>query len=88
MASNGIKIPVYQCHKEVCALEIIEVSSLKDSGMLLHFEAPYAAQPVTHEWNHKHKPEAGGYWVRYEDGYTSFSPGKVFESGYTLITNA
>lgn len=25
----------------------------------------------------------GGYYVRYEDGYESFSPAGAFESGYT-----
>ena len=33
----------------------------------------------------KHNPEAGGYYVVYEDGYKSFSPAKAFEEGYTRI---
>ncbi len=42
---------------------------------------------VTADWYRRHKPEAGGYYVMYEDGYTSFSPGSAFEAGYTLDPN-
>ncbi len=30
-------------------------------------------------------PQVGGYCVQYEGGYTSWSPAKEFEEGYTLI---
>lgn len=33
----------------------------------------------------KHKPEVGGYYVVYKDGYKSFSPAAAFDEGYTLI---
>lgn len=33
----------------------------------------------------KHDPEVGGYFVRYEDGYTSYSPAAAFEGGYTEL---
>ncbi len=38
---------------------------------------------VSEEYRLKHNPEAGGYYVVYKDGYTSFSPAKAFEEGYT-----
>lgn len=41
--------------------------------------------PVTPHYIRKHKPEAGGYFIQYEDGYKSFSPAEPFESGYTRI---
>jgi hypothetical protein len=31
----------------------------------------------------KHAPQVGGYYVRYPDGYESWSPAKAFEEGYT-----
>ena len=31
------------------------------------------------------KHEAGGYYVRYPDGYESWSPAEAFEEGYTLV---
>jgi hypothetical protein len=34
---------------------------------------------------HKHKPQVGGYYVLYKDGYASFSPASAFEEGYDLI---
>jgi len=40
---------------------------------------------VSAEFLAKHKPEVGGYWVQYADGYQSFSPAAAFEEGYTRI---
>ncbi len=40
---------------------------------------------VSQEWLDKHKPEIGGYFVVYEDGYQSYSPAKAFEEGYTRL---
>lgn len=40
--------------------------------------------PFDAEFYTKHKPEAGSYYVIYEDGYTSISPAKAFEDGYTI----
>lgn len=45
----------------------------------------YGPIPVTADWYRKHAPQPGGYYVQYEDGYTSYSPAAAFESGYTLI---
>jgi hypothetical protein len=38
------------------------------------------------DWHAKHAPHVGGYFVQYEDGYTSFSPAEAFESGYVRAT--
>jgi hypothetical protein len=46
-------------------------------------EEGYAEFPVSREYMLKHKPQAGGYYVVYADGYKSFSPAKAFEEGYT-----
>lgn len=48
-------------------------------------EEGYAPFFVDAEFLAKHKPEVGGYFVQYDDGYKSFSPAKAFEEGYTLI---
>jgi hypothetical protein len=47
----------------------------------------YFEIPVTVEYLAKHQPVAGGYYVRYEDGYESFSPAKAFEDGYSLLSD-
>lgn len=82
------KVPRYKCHKEVNALKIAMVAIDEEgSGSLrLIFEdTRFASIVVSQEWVSTRHPEDGGYWVEYDDGYTSFSPAKAFESGYTRI---
>ena len=77
------QMPKYKCHKEVWALKIKSVE--RDVVTLLHFEeAGYAPIQVSYDFDVKHQPEAGGYYVVYADGYKSFSPAAAFEEGYTL----
>ena len=45
----------------------------------------YSPFDVPAEFVTKHKPQAGGYFVVYDDGYKSYSPAAAFESGYSLI---
>jgi len=94
----GPEIPRYRCHKEVRALKIKEVildsvlaekeERETDGGAILIFEATsnqLSEQKVDYSYMKKHSPKAGGYYVVYEGGYTSFSPAEAFEKGYTLI---
>lgn len=79
-------MPKYRCHKEVWALKIKKV--LPDEwGVGLQFEEPgFAVKAFTNEeLKGRPNPKAGMYMVQYEDGYTSFSPAKAFEEGYTRI---
>lgn len=81
-----IELPEYKCHKEVWALKIADLMSLTDgSAMITPTEERYAPFKVSAEWVSKHEPQKGGYYVVYENGYTSFSPSEAFESGYTKI---
>lgn len=84
------ELPRYKCHKEVWALKIEAVKDPTEPGnetdgsrILIFTEKPFAPIRVDHEYVRKHKPEAGGYYVVYADGYKSFSPAKAFEDGYT-----
>lgn len=52
-------------------------------GATITPEAPFPPFEVNHAYVEKHKPAAGGYFVVYDDGYQSFSPGKAFEEGYS-----
>jgi hypothetical protein len=45
----------------------------------------YAPFEVSAEYVMRHKPQVGGYYVVYPDGYKSWSPAEAFESGYTRI---
>lgn len=69
----------YKCHKRVQAAKILEVH-----GNLLLIPGGRSLT-VTQEYKHKHNPQAGGYFVKYEDGYESYSPAAAFESGYTVV---
>jgi hypothetical protein len=76
---NAAQLPRYRCHKEVHAAKIVEAS-----GLRLGFEGG-GYKHTTPEWNLKHMPAVGGYFVVYDDGYESYSPASAFEGGYTRL---
>jgi hypothetical protein len=55
------------------------------SGVLVLENGSFFPRNVTKEYMEKHKPEAGGYWVQYEDGYESWCPAAVFEAENTRV---
>jgi hypothetical protein len=89
----GVEMPRYLCHKKVWALKIAgikrdgegESRETDGSATITPAENGYAPFKVDHAYMHKHKPEVGGYYIVYDDGYKSFSPAKAFEEGYSLI---
>lgn len=93
MDSNvaAVQMPRYKCHKEVWALKIKAIVNAPPDAipgfLTLEFEESeiYAPMALSNDYFEKHKPEAGGYYVVYEDGYRSFSPAVAFESGYTRV---
>lgn len=87
-----IEMPRYECHKTVSALKIKEVQDPTEAGsetdgsrLLVVEEEGFLPIRVDQEYVRKHNPQAGGYYVVYNDGYTSFSPAEAFEEGYTRI---
>lgn len=85
-AETAQEMPRYKSHKEVNALkiELVQIPS-----RTLHFhDKRFSPRSVSREYYEKHNPKAGGYYVVYEDGYESWSPGDVFEAGYTLVGGA
>lgn len=84
---NGAATPMpkYRCHKEVWALKIAHVYGDQGEWFLVPADEKFATIVVSGYWHDKHAPEAGGYYVQYADGYTSYSPATAFEDGYTLI---
>ena len=80
-------MPRYQCHKKVWALKIkmFGVNTEDGTGLITPEESRYAAFEVSAEYLEKHKPEPGGYYVVYDDGYKSYSPAEAFEAGYSLL---
>jgi hypothetical protein len=87
----ALKIKAVEVRKPTIA-ELDRILSGKaadgDSGaaaFLTPENALYGRIEVDQEYVSKHKPEAGGYFVVYADGYKSFSPAKAFEDGYTRV---
>lgn len=86
-------LPRYRCHKVVEAAKIYEVHVFTETLILEVSPVDMHGRPnpeisrikVGRKWLAKHDPKAGGYFVRYEDGHTSYSPAEAFESGYTLV---
>jgi hypothetical protein len=83
-------LPRYRSHKIVEAAKILDVihyssSAIADGwGGVLRLDG-FGSWRVQAEYVAKHDPKEGGYYVRYADGYESFSPAEAFEEGYTLI---
>jgi len=87
-------MPRYKCHKEVEAIKIGAIEFAHDGSAKI---AP-ASVHVKHGnfatddgYRQKFKaelhghPEELGYYIKYNDGYESWSPTKAFEEGYTEI---
>ncbi len=90
MCKEQSEMMEYKCHKTVRGFKIEDIFCEKewDGGpnhppVILEGDAHRVT--VDQEYMEKHNPHVGGYYVRYEDGYESFSPADAFESGYTLI---
>jgi len=76
----------YKCHKIVEALKIETIKVDFDGSVLYAENGDYIAP--ADGYFHKHEPQCGGYYVRYEDGYESYSPPEAFEAGYTELEGA
>lgn len=75
-------LPRWKSHKIVQAAKIVAID-----GHVLQLEVDGTRVKVHADTEYliKHKPQVGGYWVVYDDGYTSWSPAEAFEAGYTRI---
>lgn len=95
MNETCAEMPRYQSHKIVHALKIVGLSVegrdgavLGDCSLWMESDPAEGFAPIllSPEYVAKHQPKVGGYYVVYEDGYASWSPGDVFEAGYTRIS--
>lgn len=77
-----VELPRWRCHKVVHAAKIVAI----DFETRLDLR-PHGVVETPPGWIEQHKAVVGGYYVRYEDGYTSFSPAKAFEDGYTAMSD-
>jgi hypothetical protein len=81
------KLPQWKSHKIVGAFRIDAIVHRADGTAELHAPADESVAPVhvSAHWLGRNEPRVGGYFVQYENDYTSYSPGSVFESGYSRI---
>lgn len=78
----------YICHKTVKAAKITDIvplDGINGDKVAIELEGEKIGLHVGRDWTIKHEPEVGGYFVEYEDGYTSYSPAKAFEDGYSEV---
>lgn len=80
---GSLALPVYISCKEVRALKIKDITQTETEAVL-HFEDPrYAPRVMATDWVDKRGAKPGGYFIVYEDGYTSWSPAEAFERSNT-----
>lgn len=82
----------YKSHKAVIAAKILAMDEdLPNGGYSLRLEGGGFGAAST-DWVAKHSNNGaidlrGGYFVKYADGYTSWSPAAAFEEGYTAVVH-
>lgn len=80
----------YRSHKVVEAAKIVQVVFRSTNYEILLAPGEETVR-VSDDWISRHLPAdetepgffVGGYFVRYADGYESWSPAEAFEEGYT-----
>lgn len=87
-------LPTYLCHKQVKALKLATIELHDGVFIATPADAELGYQPfeVNTEWvmarvNLAEQQTRGGYLVKYDDDYWSWSPVKAFEDGYTRIVS-
>lgn len=80
-----LTLPKYQSRKIVKGAKIISIVDLiGDCGLELNLEGDQKVA-ISRDWYVKHSAASGGYYVIYDDGYTSWSPAEAFENGYVKL---
>ncbi len=83
---TGAEMPKYKCYKEVWALKIADLKMVDGGVEITPADEGFAPFAESVEYFDKHKPQVGGYYVVYKDGYKSWSPAEAFEDGYTRLS--
>jgi len=75
----------FQCHKKVKAFNVLHVEAFDRGDKYRLSGVNGGSIDVSSTWFFDHQPEIGGYIVKYEDGYLSYSPKIPFVDGYSEI---
>lgn len=80
-----MSLPKWKCHKIVEADQIVEIKYGID-GARWHLKCGIVIAPiVTAKLTQRGAPKVNDFYVRYNDGYESWSPRQAFEEGYALL---
>ena len=77
------KLKKYKCHKVVEAFLITEAFSSETTHKVL-LQGDGIEIMVADDFYYR-SDIVGGYYIRYKDGYESWSPKEAFEDSYTVI---
>jgi hypothetical protein len=78
-----LQMPQYVGHKTVGALQIRSIEPMDGGTHRLCFHGTDQMLTTEPGWVERHGAQAGGYFVKYEDGYRSWSPQAAFDKAYT-----
>lgn len=84
--SEEVTLPEFECFKRVRAGKIVALGIGQAEKTTRLGLAGGAHVEVSHAWVSNKLPQVGGYFVQYEDGYSSYSPAKAFEEGYKPLS--
>lgn len=86
------RLQLWQSHKQVQAgkIQAIDLNWDRSTDCRLQVATPMTPEGwiwlyVDNAYMDRHMPVVGGYFVRYTEGYESFSPAEPFEAGYVAI---
>lgn len=82
------EMPRYRSHKEVWALKIAAVEIHEDGSATIAPQGrQYGPFKTRAGWSDRFSGDESdpGYYVQYQDGFSSWSPSKAFEEGYTRV---
>lgn len=90
--AGSVELPRWQSHKQVFGDKIVEIRDRADDPLRSASDSRWqwvlehgGVITVSHGLIARGAPVVGDYYVRYDDGYESWSPAKAFEEGYTLL---
>lgn len=73
-------LPLYVSCRTKRAAKIAFMQDAPGDCTTLHFEGGHPSIEVSREWVMKRGAQPGGYYIVYEDGYTSWEPAAAFET--------
>jgi hypothetical protein len=80
-------LPRWKCHKEVEAFKIESITMVDAGHPFVQYELAGDGCKITVSGDYltQFRAKVGGYFVRYDNDYLSFSPPEPFEDGYKAI---